>query len=261
MTRETRDFSNSYVSILGVGIQTWRLDEILEAIRTTLTAGNKIVLLGANIRAMNLAYEIPWFKEFYNRQAVFCDGFGVQIGARLLGRSIPDRYTPPDWFGDLCELCAAGGYRMFLLGTRPVIVEAVAEAYSGQFPRLEIAGTYHGFFDKRIGSEENRDVITRVNRVETDVLVVGFGMPTQEQWIMENLPNLNVKVVLAVGAMFDFLAGITPRGPRWMTDHGLEWLSRLVVEPRRLWQRYLLGNPLFFWRVLKQRLGVERYDV
>ncbi len=81
-------------------------------------------------------------------------------------------------------------------------------------------------------------------------------MPAQEIWLSENWDKINCKVALPVGAMFDYLANITPRAPRWMTDHGLEWLGRLVIEPRRLWRRYLIGLPIFFWRVLLQRFGL-----
>lgn len=248
------------INVLGVHISTTSKDEVVRACRGWIENQEKLVLLGANIKSLNLAYNLSWFKDFYNEQVVFCDGVGVQIGARLLGRRIPFRFTPPDWFGDLCELCAENGYRMFLLGTRPGIVERVGSLYREKYPNLELAGFFHGYFDKILESEENQAVVDRINHTKTDVLVVGFGMPIQERWIMENLPGLNVKVVLAVGAMFDFLAGVTPRGPRWMTDHGLEWLSRLVIEPGRLWKRYLIGNPLFFWRVLKQRFGVDRYN-
>jgi N-acetylglucosaminyldiphosphoundecaprenol N-acetyl-beta-D-mannosaminyltransferase len=84
--------------------------------------------------------------------------------------------------------------------------------------------------------------------------VVGFGMPAQEKWILENWNSLNVHIVFPVGAFFDYLAGDVVRAPRWMTDHGLEWLGRLLIEPRRLWKRYVIGNPLFIWRVLLQKL-------
>ncbi len=77
---------------------------------------------------------------------------------------------------------------------------------------------------------------------------------------MENWDRIDAHVALPVGAAIDYLAGVTPRAPRWMTDHGLEWLGRLVFEPRRLWKRYLIGNPLFFYRVLKQRLGLIHFD-
>jgi N-acetylglucosaminyldiphosphoundecaprenol N-acetyl-beta-D-mannosaminyltransferase len=82
-------------------------------------------------------------------------------------------------------------------------------------------------------------------------------MPLQEKWLLENWTALNVNVALPIGAAFDYLAGRTYRAPRWMTDHGFEWLGRLIVEPERLWRRYLIGNPLFIWRVVAERLGYK----
>jgi N-acetylglucosaminyldiphosphoundecaprenol N-acetyl-beta-D-mannosaminyltransferase len=89
-------------------------------------------------------------------------------------------------------------------------------------------------------------------------MIVGFGMPMQEQWLMENWDRLDVRVVIAGGAIFDFISGDLKRAPMWMNDHGLEWLGRLLIEPRRLWKRYIIGNPLFFARVLGERMRTAR---
>ncbi|MEZ4642784.1 MAG: WecB/TagA/CpsF family glycosyltransferase [Chloroflexota bacterium] len=85
-------------------------------------------------------------------------------------------------------------------------------------------------------------------------------MPVQEKWLLENRENLNVNVIMTGGAVFDYVSGELQRAPKWMTDNGLEWLGRLLIEPRRLWRRYLVGNPVFLWRVLKQRLGLLRFE-
>jgi N-acetylglucosaminyldiphosphoundecaprenol N-acetyl-beta-D-mannosaminyltransferase len=85
-------------------------------------------------------------------------------------------------------------------------------------------------------------------------------MPLQERWLMENWDHIDANVALTGGAVFDYVSGELQRAPRWMTDNGLEWLGRLLIEPRRLWKRYLIGNPLFIWRVLKQRLGLLHFD-
>ena len=118
-----------------------------------------------------------------------------------------------------------------------------------------VAGADHGYFNKAFDNLENDRVVNNINDVRPNILFVGFGMPMQERWIMENRDRLDVNVIMPVGAMFDYLAGTVPRAPKWMTDHGLEWLGRLIIEPRRLWKRYLIGNPFFLWRVLKQKFG------
>jgi N-acetylglucosaminyldiphosphoundecaprenol N-acetyl-beta-D-mannosaminyltransferase len=131
-------------------------------------------------------------------------------------------------------------------------------ATARNIPGLEIAGIQHGYFDKTAGSSENEAVVALINQVKPDILVIGFGMPLQERWLLENWDRLDAKVAIPIGAGFDYLAGVTPRAPRWMTDHGLEWLGRLIIEPRRLWKRYIIGNPLFFYRLVKYQLRLRK---
>ena len=119
-----------------------------------------------------------------------------------------------------------------------------------RYPELEIAGVRHGYFDR----SENEAVVEEINAAAPDILLVGLGMPLQERWLMENRQRLDVGVALTGGAVFDYVSGRVRRGPRLLTRGGLEWLARLLAEPRRLWRRYLVGNPLFLLRVLRQRL-------
>jgi N-acetylglucosaminyldiphosphoundecaprenol N-acetyl-beta-D-mannosaminyltransferase len=191
---------------------------------------------------------------------VFCDGFGVKLAAGILGMGAIERFTPPDWFPRLAELCVREGFRLYLLGAQPGTAHQAAASLSQRHPGLNIVGTGHGYFDKRVGSPENQAVLENIRAAKPHILIVGFGMPAQERWISENWDDLTANVILPVGAAIDYLAGSIPRAPAWMTGHGLEWLGRLVIEPRRLWKRYLVGNPLFFWRVFKQRLGLVHFE-
>ncbi len=127
-----------------------------------------------------------------------------------------------------------------------------------RFPNLQIAGTQHGYFNKGTHSAENEEVLTIINAAAPNILIVGFGMPLQERWCKENWERLNANILLTGGAVFDYASGELRRGPAWMTENGLEWLARLIIEPRRLWRRYILGNPHFLWRVLLQRFGLLR---
>jgi N-acetylglucosaminyldiphosphoundecaprenol N-acetyl-beta-D-mannosaminyltransferase len=136
------------------------------------------------------------------------------------------------------------------------VADKAAACLIERFPDLHIVGIHHGYFDKAPGSPENEAVIQQINDVQPNILVIGFGMPLQEQWLMRNWERIEANVALTGGAVFDYVSGQLRRGPRWMTDHNMEWLARLIIEPRRLWRRYLIGNPLFLWRVLKQRFGL-----
>jgi N-acetylglucosaminyldiphosphoundecaprenol N-acetyl-beta-D-mannosaminyltransferase len=122
---------------------------------------------------------------------------------------------------------------------------------------LRIAGVHHGYFDHTSGSPENEDVVQQINAANPDVLVVGFGMPLQEWWLKENWDRVDAGVAITLGAIFDYVSGELRRGPRFLIDNGFEWLARLLIEPRRLWRRYVVGNPIFLTRVLVQRLTEE----
>jgi N-acetylglucosaminyldiphosphoundecaprenol N-acetyl-beta-D-mannosaminyltransferase len=130
-----------------------------------------------------------------------------------------------------------------------------------RYPSLEIAGTHHGYFDKDPTSVSNSHVVELINSASPDILLVGFGMPIQEQWLKDNWETIEARAAITGGAVLDYTSGALRRGPRLLTDHGLEWLARLLIEPRRLWRRYVIGNPMFLARVLRQRsAGKSRFQ-
>jgi N-acetylglucosaminyldiphosphoundecaprenol N-acetyl-beta-D-mannosaminyltransferase len=243
------------VSIFNVPIHTLTVDEVLALMVQTVQHRQRMVATYVNAHALNVAYTTPWFRDYLNQVAiVFCDGFGVKWGAKLLGYHIPERFTPPDWIDRLAHIARQHDYALFLLGSQPGVAAKTATLLEQRYPGLRIVGTHHGYFDKRLDSSENQAVVQAINAAKPDMLIVGLGTLVQEHWLKENWTTLTCHVALTVGAAFDYVSGEVARGPRWMTDHGLEWLSRLVVEPRRLWRRYVIGNPLFLWRILMQRV-------
>jgi N-acetylglucosaminyldiphosphoundecaprenol N-acetyl-beta-D-mannosaminyltransferase len=239
------------ISILGVRVDILSLDELLIYVNKTIYDQKKAVIANVNVHAINLAQESKWFKDFLNHsQVVFCDGFGVKWTARFLYKKVIDRFTPPDWFDRLAQVCVTNGFSIFFLGTHEHIINKAALIMRETYPGIKIQGVHHGFFDKSINSSENLEIIIKINQLKPDILVVGFGMPAQEKWISENFDRLNVHLVFPVGAYFDYLTGAVVRAPHWMTDNGLEWFGRLFVEPRRLWKRYLIGNVFFLWKII-----------
>jgi N-acetylglucosaminyldiphosphoundecaprenol N-acetyl-beta-D-mannosaminyltransferase len=249
------------ISILGVRVDVINLDELINDVIVTIQEQKKAVVSYVNVHAINLAQELVWFRDFINHsQVVFCDGFGVKWAARFLHGKELQRYTPPDWFGRLAGECAERGISMFFLGTRQEVVEKAANILKDKYPDLKILGVHHGFFDKSLHGSENQEIVKKINLLQPDILVVGFGMPSQEKWISENIDELNVHVIFPVGAYFDYVAGEVVRAPKWMTDNGLEWLGRLLIEPGRLWKRYILGNPRFIWRVIMQKIKLIDFD-
>jgi len=140
---------------------------------------------------------------------------------------------------------------MLFLGAKPGIARLAANNLIKSHPGL-IIHNHHGFFDHF--GKENEKIIDKINGANSDVILVGMGMPLQEKWIKENYDRINSPAVfLPVGALFDYVSETVQRGPQWLTNNGFEWLSRLIIEPKRLWRRYLIGNPKFFFRLITQK--------
>jgi N-acetylglucosaminyldiphosphoundecaprenol N-acetyl-beta-D-mannosaminyltransferase len=242
------------ITLLDVTVHTLPLDAIIERIKQFIVGGHKAVIAYANVHAVNLASASPGFRQFLNdADIVTCDGHGVRLGAWLLGLDVPPRYTLPDWIGNLSAMCVEHGFSMYLLGAKPGVAHQAASVLQTRFPSLRIAGTHHGYFEKTAGGVESEAVLRDIAATKPHILLLGFGMPAQETWIAENWDRLEIDVALTGGAFLDYVAGRIHRAPRFITDVGFEWLVRLIVEPRRLWRRYVIGNPLFLWRVLKAR--------
>ena len=246
-------------TVLGVRIDALRSGELTDAVSRLVREHAHVLVLNVNVHGLNLAYENPWLRDFFNRaEWVFPDGEGVVLAARFLGQRLPARITFADWIWDLAERAERERYSLYFLGAKPQVAEAAAQRLRDLFPQLDIFGIRDGYFDKRRSSDGNRQVVEEINRLRPDILLVGLGMPLQEKWLMDNWSDLDVKVALAVGGMFDFVSGRLRRAPKWMQRAGLEWLARLIIEPRRLWRRYVIGNPKFAFRLLRERLMLSR---
>lgn len=244
------------VEILGVCVHPISRAILHTAVEYFIKSDRRGLVLNVNIHCLNLAYEHLWLRDFLNdAEIVFCDGAGVALGARILGYCLPERITYADWMWQLARFSQPRNFSFFFLGAQPGVANRAAIRLRERFPGLSVVGTHHGYFDKAVGSVENDAVIQQINSSSPHILVVGFGMPLQERWLLENWSCIEANVALTGGAVFDYISGELRRAPRWMTDHGLEWLGRLIIEPQRLWKRYLIGNPLFLWRVLKQSMG------
>lgn len=195
--------------------------------------------------------DAPFARLYEHAWLSLPDGKSLIWAARALGTSIRERVTGIDLLQNLCRHAANSGIRIFLLGGRPGAADAAAAELSRRHPGLRIAGTHcppFGFENSR----ETLEVVSRAVRAAApDLLFVGLGAPKQENWIAAHYASLGVPVTIGVGVSFEFVAGMVRRAPKWMGDAGLEWLFRLLMEPRRLWRRYLVGNLRFIGLVLR----------
>jgi N-acetylglucosaminyldiphosphoundecaprenol N-acetyl-beta-D-mannosaminyltransferase len=239
------------VNVLGVRIHSLTLADLLDEVSRFVALGMRRTVMYANVHVLNTAYGDPELRSILNAaDVVYCDGFGVVLGARLLGGRLPGRMTGADWIYPFCEHCVRQGHSVYFLGGWPGVAERAAEVLLRHYPALRIVGTHHGYIHDLLLA----GTIAAINAAQPDIVLVGMGTPTQEKWVAAHRTELDAPVCWTVGALFDYVAGEVPRGPRWMLDHGLEWLYRLYIEPRRLGKRYLIGNPLFLLRVLRQRI-------
>ncbi|MBI3240812.1 MAG: WecB/TagA/CpsF family glycosyltransferase [Chloroflexi bacterium] len=249
------EYPNQRINVLGVWIDSLGLAELLERVSALARDGEQHTVMYANVHVLNTVVEDALLRRTLNNaDLVYCDGDGVRLGARLLGQHLPQRMTGADWIYPACEHWQQEGLSVFFFGGAPGVADRAVAKLKRQYPALRIAGTHAGFFT------DSSAVVAAVNVARPDILLAGMGTPIQERWVAEHATHLEVSVIWTVGAVMDFVSGEAPRAPRWMLGYGLEWLGRLLAEPRRLWRRYLIGNPLFLWRVLQQRLGLLRFE-
>ncbi|MDD5272632.1 MAG: WecB/TagA/CpsF family glycosyltransferase, partial [Methylovulum sp.] len=147
------------------------------------------------------------------------------------------------------ERAAAAGHRLFLLGGLPDVAAQAAAAMQQRFPGLAVVGVQDGFFT----DSEEPQVLAKINASGADIVLVGFGVPKQELWLAHYRQQLNPIICMGIGGLFDYYSGRIPRAPVWLREMGMEWAWRLLQEPGRMWRRYLIGNPLFLYRVWRQR--------
>lgn len=205
-----------------------------------------------NTHALNLAHDNGKFGDSLRRaDIVFCDGVGVVMAARLLGQPGPKRLSVMDWLDDALGEISVRNKSVYFLGATSEEIDAATTRARERHPTLEIAGCNSGYFDR--GNQEEA-IIADLNRTNPDIVFVGMGMPRQEFWVDHRLNVLPKATYVSVGAAFSWYSGEMKRPNTIYRRLGLEWLGRLALEPRRLWRRYLVGNPRFVWRILLTRL-------
>lgn len=201
----------------------------------------------ANAHTLNVASEDPGYRAILNAaDVVFGDGTGVRLAARLRGVRLKDNLVGTDLLPLFFGATLRCRHRVFLLGGRPGTAARAAERLGRDFPGLQVAGHHHGFVAPRRAA----DVIAEINRATPDLLLVAMGNPRQERWLHEHRAALDVPVSIGVGGLFDHWAGDLRRAPRWVRRLGSEWVQILLQQPHK-WRRYLLGNPRFIVRALR----------
>jgi N-acetylglucosaminyldiphosphoundecaprenol N-acetyl-beta-D-mannosaminyltransferase len=239
--------------ILDMRVDATSYHQVSRQVLSWANAGAGRSVCCANVHMVMEAFDHPDFRRAVNSaDLVTSDGMPLVWALKRLGVSDASRVYGPDLMRLLLAGAERDGLRIGLFGGTPSTLERLVDTVMRQHPRLPIAFAESPPFH-RISREEEQGAVDRIEAAGVQLLFVGMGCPKQENWVAEHRENLSC-VALAVGAAFDFLAGAKPQAPRWMQAHGLEWLFRLLSEPRRLWRRYLQANPRFVWHFAGQLL-------
>lgn len=193
-----------------------------------------------------------------NAGLVTPDGMPLVFISRWMGYQHVGRVYGADLMLAFSQLSAEKGYRNYFYGGIEGVAEEVAGRLSTQFQGLQVVGTYSPPF-RSLTEEEALDVVERINAAKPDVVWVCLGSHKQDMWMGTFREHLHAPILVGVGAAFDMLSGRKPQAPRWMQRMALEWLFRLILEPRRLWRRYLFNNPLFMILVMLQYLRIRQF--
>ncbi len=214
-----------------------------------------------NVDHIVLAEDNERFREVYSRaNLAIADGMPLVWASRLLSEPLPERVAGSDFVPALLERAAERGWRVYLLGGAPGVAALARDKLLAQHPTLQIVGVEAPRFDVDDPPETQAALVDRVRATRPQIVLVAFGAPKQELWIDIAREALRPAVLMGVGGTLDFIAGTMPRAPRWMSASGLEWLFRLLREPRRLWKRYLIQDPRFLMIVGRKARERQRRE-
>jgi len=247
--------------ILGMRVDATSYDETADLVVSRALEASGGMVCAASVNMVMQAFDDAAFLRIVNSaDRVTPDGVPLVAALRHLGVSHAQRVYGPALMPIVCERAAARGLRVGFYGGTPEVLSAMHAALVARFPKLDMTFAYPPPF-RPLSDCEDADVVAAIRKAEVQVLFVGLGCPKQERWMAEHRDALACPM-LGVGAAFDFIAGIKRQAPAWMQRSGLEWLFRLATEPRRLWRRYLIGNPRFLYhyaRELKSRRAANEH--
>ena len=248
-------------NILGYGVDALSVEECVGSMFDTLGKNHRcnwLACLNPHSYAVALDDEI-FSRALKDADWLVPDGMGIVMASRMLGGTIRERVTGSDVFCGLHQrMNVEGGMSVFFLGATEETLALIRTRMAMDYPDIRVAGTYSPPFKSAYSPDELDEMINAINVAAPDVLWVGMTAPKQEQWIYNNRARLNVKFAGAIGAVFDFYIGRVKRSHPVFQRLGLEWLPRLLQQPRRLWRRMFVSAPVFVWHVFRQKLRVSR---
>ncbi len=235
------------VFFLGARMFPWSVAQTLQEIARRLDTGEFTQHVVVNVaKVVNMRGDAGLRDAVNGCDIINIDGMGVVWGARMLGIGVPERVAGVDLFFSLLSLASERGDSVFLLGAREDVVNEAVQRIQADYPLLKIADWHHGYF-----WDDEETMVKKIADSGATMLFIAISSPSKEQFIHRWREQLGVKFAMGVGGTFDIVAGKTKRAPVWMQGAGLEWLFRIIQEPRRMWKRYLVTNSKFAWLLLR----------
>jgi len=227
----------------------------------SLKFSNAFYITVNNVHTIIEGTRNSYYKKIINNSLLALpDGKPLSIVAKLKGEKNISRIFGPTFFEKTLEWGQKDDIRHFFFGSTEETLNKMIPRVKEKYPNAIISGYFSPPFKEKFTEEENKLFIEIMNKSEADLFWIGLGAPKQEIWMYENYKKLNKGIMIGVGAGFDYLAGNTKHAPQWMKDFALEWLYRLIQEPKRLWKRYLVTNTLFIYYITLELLGLKKYE-
>lgn len=251
--------------IQNINIASIRIDRIsfsnsIKIIEKFINQKKESFVVTPNVdHIVNLQKDFEFRAIYEKADLVLADGMPLIWASKFLNSPLTERIAGSDLFPELCRLSAIKGYKLFLLGGRTEAAIKAKSVLEKRYPDINIVGTYCPDLGFEFNRLENERIVKLLRKTKPDILFVGLGSPKQEKWIYKHKDIYNVPVSIGIGVSFEFIAGMVKRAPIWMQKSGLEWFWRLLMEPKKLWKRYLINDTQFFFLILKQKIRQKKY--
>jgi N-acetylglucosaminyldiphosphoundecaprenol N-acetyl-beta-D-mannosaminyltransferase len=246
-----------YLTILGANINLVQIQDVADCVSAWIVKkeySNYIVIANANDIVASKK-DVRVMESMNNSSLTVPDGISLVLYARISGKYLRKRVYGPDLMLELLKSSESMGYSHFFYGATQETLNQLTGNLRRKFPGLKVVGMYAPPFSA-LNRQENERIAAFINNASPDFLWIGLGCPKQQLWMYENRDKIHVPVMIGVGAAFDFLAGTKPQAPQWLRDNGFEWLFRLIIEPKRMWRRYLIDYPLFVYFIILDLLHI-----
>ena len=241
---------NKRITMMNTVIDVLDMKETVELVDEYIKTNTPLHLMGVNADKINELNSNPLMKEIVNKCGIInADGASVVMASKFLKKKLPERVAGVDLMIELVKLCCEKNYSIYLLGAKQSVVEQTRDVLMDKYSNLNIKGIHNGYFKE----EQWDDISKELKKLKPDIVFVGITSPTKE-YLIEYLQNDgNKSVFMGVGGSFDVISGNIPRAPKWMQKCNLEWLFRVIQEPKRLFKRYFVGNLKFIKLVIKEK--------